>query len=946
MFFFFSLLLAQAEVGYYRQPSSDGVHIVFVAEDDLWIVPIEGGEARRLVHMDGVELNPLFSEDGKYLFWTSQAEGNREVYKAKLYCCGFEKSIPIQQWERLSWREGEDVLLGFGEKDELLIRNLSQAPFYRSEIEVLNLKTLSIHRLGEKQHQRARQGNSLLWQDVGTDWQIWKQYRGGLAPEIWLQVGAEKQNISNWVGEDIEPFWVQKTPYFLSDRQGRMGLFSWKNKKIEQIFVSENWDLHSPKPMPNGKIIAELGGEIIEIDPETKDIKKIPIALPAREKKTTSFLLGDYINQVVGTKEAILIQYRGFVDQVSSSGEWKNLGLAEYIDSTGDVWIQNGQLVIKNGFEEDTILKYSKGFDLVGAPSKGADWIVARSQDLSLWLFSVTDDEKPILLQKNIRFPIEDFSWSKDGRQLVFTGIDQKGNQGIYHYNTETREKKTISQDFSHQHDPVWFGEQNEIVFLSSSEISLQTGKDNQNHIVVLEDRVVKYNQNGELERLNIPVGSYQDLKIREEQFFLLSQEGELFRYDLRDYSWQSLQQDVKSFKLEQNREILVWKEEQISWIDWDGRQQREIYFAAEVRSVDIDDEWRRIFEATVRLVDSSFAEKERLPKDWEQRVIHYQKLLPRLRSRTELNELLKELVGDLETSHLMVFGGVEHPFGARNASIGADVEWRKNAWVITKVYNSGIELPFRLTNSVEGMCIREIDGEKMQKGAPIGKYLTEKDGKKISLTIQDCDKKEPKKEIRIRGLSTDQQVKEMDWMLQNRTFVDEQTNGKVGYIHLPNLMEEGLGKLERWIDVENKEKGIIIDLRYNGGGYYEVAALERIFLAEIGQFRWANGQLESFPYRSKNAPKRVFLINGATQSAGEGLGLGAKSLGATLVGTRTWGGYSSFARIKLPDGGIVGVTTVIWKDDDIENRGIEPDIMLIEEQEQLEKAIEVLLSY
>ena len=939
-----SIPWAWADVGYYRQPSSDGTNVVFVAEDDLWIVPIEGGVAQRLTNMEGVELYPLLSPNGNKLFWTGQADGNREIYAAKLSCCGFEKSKPLEKWERLTWRQGTDRLLSFGEtEEELIIQNSFQAPFFRSDIEILELETFSIRRFAENMHRVAKQGDGLLWQDQGTDWQIWKGYKGGLAPEIWMQNGEKKWNISNWEGEDTKPFWIDHDPYFLSDREGRMGLYTWKEGVVEQVFLSEDWDLHSPKTMPNGKIIAELAGQIIEIDPSVKESRIIPIELPEKKQKELSFLLEEYINQVsLSDSGEVLIQYRGQVEQVSENGEWKTLGFAEYIDETGEIWIQNGQLYLKERIKEGPFIQHSAGFDLIGSPSLGKEWIAVRSQDLGLWLFSVEDDQEPILLHQNIRFPIEDFSWSEDLKQLVFTGINEKGVQGIYLYDTQTKEKTLLSQDFSHQHDPVWLGE--EIVFLSSSEISLHTGKDNQQQIISLEDRVVKYTHEGKLERLSIPIGSYQKLKIWNEQFLLLTQERELLRYDPRDRSWQSLQRDVENFQTGKDGRILIWKKKHIFWIDLNGKLSRELSLAGQVRQVEQTDEWSRIFEETLRLIKSSFVDETRLPSDWNERAASYQKLLPKLRSRTELNELLKELLGELGTSHLMVFGGTENPSGARIASIGADLQWQDKAWVITKVYDSGIEIPFRLPQSVEGMCIREISGEKPKKGIPIGRYLTEKVGKKMIIRVQDCEKEEDIQELIVQGLGSDRKVRELDWMFQNREAVHKQTNGEIGYIHLSNLQGEGLSSLERWIDVEYRKKGMIVDLRYNGGGYYEAAALERLFRAEIGQFQWANGKKESFPFHSASEQRLVFLVNGGTQSAGEGLALGAKELGATLIGTRTWGGYSSFGQKILPDGGVVGVTTVIWNGEDIENRGVQPNILIVEEGEQLEKAIEILL--
>ena len=930
---------AFAESGYLQEPSSDGKNIVFVAEDDIWIVPIEGGDAQRLIASRGRDAEPLLSSDGSRLFWTSTLDGNREIYSAKLSCCGVQKTIPVEKWKRLTWRQGEDHLLGFGaSEDELELRNLSQSPFFRSEVALLDLKDLSIHTL-EIAHDIAVNGEFVLWQDQGTDWQVWKGYRGGLAPEIWLNDGTHKQNLSNWIGEDTKPFWLDDRAYFLSDRNGNTGLFTWTGAEVTEVFVSEEWDLQAATPLPNGKVLAVLAGKIVAVDPKSKEQREIEIHLPEHLRIEQSFLLKSHLRQVaLGEGAEVFLQYRGMVDQFSEADGWITIGRAESISKDGQFWVENGQLRSKDG----TFLQMSEGFALIGEPQVGADWIAVRSQDLCLWLFSKDDSQEPRRLQRNIRFPVEDQSWSDDGQKLLFTGISEQGIQGIYQYAPEFDEKLLMIDDFSHQHAPVWQGE--DILFISSSEISLHVGTDNQEYVIGLEDRVLRRKKNGELERMPIPVGSYRALKLGIEQIFLLSQDDELFRFDSRDQSWTSMERGVKSFQITENGKIIAWLADQIIWMNLDGQTFKELDLSGQVRAVILEEEWARIFEETVRLIESSFIYAENLDQEWRAQVEAYRAILPRIRTRSELNLLLKELIGDLGTSHSMVFGGVEGPSGAGSASLGAVVQEHRNGWEIVEVYDSGTELPYRFPQSVEGKCLQSIDGEKVGKGKALGFHTKNKIGSKIKVHVRNCEGRAESQELVIQGLSDDRRVRELDWMLQNRAFVHQNSDGKMGYVHLSDLQSQGLQELERWIDVENREGGLIVDLRYNGGGYYEAAALERIFRTELGTFQWSNGQIESFPYRSVPNAKRVFLVNGATQSAGEGLALGARILGANLIGTRTWGGYSSFAQKEVVDGGIIGVTTVLWGEGEIENHGVEPDILIAGEQEQLAEAVRYLL--
>lgn len=205
---------------------------------------------------------------------------------------------------------------------------------------------------------------------------------------------------------------------------------------------------------------------------------------------------------------------------------------------------------------------------------------------------------------------------------------------------------------------------------------------------------------------------------------------------------------------------------------------------------------------------------------------------------------------------------------------------------------------------------------------------------------------------ITVIGIKSETRIRQMDWAEENRKKVAEYSGGTIGYIHAASMNPIGIQDLERWFDLENKENGLVVDMRWNGGGLYEGSVVDRMFRSSYGQFVWGNQAYSNYPTGVRTA-SRVVLINGHTQSSGEGVAIGARHRGAYIIGSRTWGGYSSTADGKdQVDGGFVGVTGLMWKDHNglgyIENKGLEPDLQIYNPilggDHQLKEAIDYLM--
>jgi tricorn protease len=196
-----------------------------------------------------------------------------------------------------------------------------------------------------------------------------------------------------------------------------------------------------------------------------------------------------------------------------------------------------------------------------------------------------------------------------------------------------------------------------------------------------------------------------------------------------------------------------------------------------------------------------------------------------------------------------------------------------------------------------------------------------------------------------------------LTWVNQRRELVDKLSNGRIGYIHVPNTSFEGNRELHRGLYAYHDKEALIIDDRYNGGGFIPDVMTDLLDRKTLSY--WQRNGLNPMrtPGVAHDGPK-VMLINGYSSSGGDAFPYYFKKKGlGTLIGTRTWGGLVGISgNASLVDGGSISVPRFGIYDENgewiIEGIGVYPDIEVVDRPEQLakgedpsiEKAVEVLL--
>ena len=383
--------------------------------------------------------------------------------------------------------------------------------------------------------------------------------------------------------------------------------------------------------------------------------------------------------------------------------------------------------------------------------------------------------------------------------------------------------------------------------------------------------------------------------------------------------------------------------------------------------SVNYPQEWAQMFREAWRLQQEFFWTEDMSGVDWQRVFKRYERLLPRIGSRSELSDLIWEMQGELGTSHAYEYGG-DYPFSPRYPVgwLGADLAYDPecSAWRFQRIYEGDVWCRNGHSPLAEpGMLVQPGDVLLGIAGVPLeaqttpGELLVNQAGEQIILTVASKDTPDQPRHVVVRTLASERTSRYREWVRTNAALVSEATAGRVGYLHIPDMAELGISEFHRGYLAQVDRDGLIIDVRYNAGGMISPLILEKLMHRHLGYDvpRW--GTPESYPYHTLRG-HLLALTNQFAGSDGDMFTASFRELGlGPVVGKRTWGGVIGIdSRYQLVD----GTTTTqpqysIWFHHagwSVENYGVDPDIEVEDTPQsyqqgrdlQLERAVEVML--
>ncbi|WP_329526619.1 S41 family peptidase [Streptomyces sp. NBC_01462] len=362
------------------------------------------------------------------------------------------------------------------------------------------------------------------------------------------------------------------------------------------------------------------------------------------------------------------------------------------------------------------------------------------------------------------------------------------------------------------------------------------------------------------------------------------------------------------------------------------------------LHEVDPPAEWRQAYDEAGRIIRAYFWEPHMCGIDWDAVLAQYRPLVERVASPDEFADLLREVLGELGTSHAYVAAarrneGPGH-YQRWQGLLGANFVRRDGCWTLKRILpgdssDSKARSPLAGTGIREGAVLTHIDGRPVDPVTGPYPLLAGAGGTTVELTFVPPTGEGPSRRVAVVPLIDERPLRYQDWVAKRREVVRELSGGRCGYLHIPDMGGSGWAQFNRDLRLEVSRPALLVDVRGNAGGHISELVVEKLTRTILGWDLTRNAQPVSYASSAPRGPV-VALADEATSSDGDMITAAFKLLGlGPVVGQRTWGGVVGMTgRHQLGDGTVITVPmNAAWFDAygwSVENRGVAPDLEVL----------------
>lgn len=1062
---------------YLRYPHIHQDQVTFVAGDDIWLAPIEGGRAWRLTdHREPVR-TPRFSPDGSHIAFVSFRDGHPEAYVVPVDGDGATR--------RLTWWGAKNTLvLGWTADGRVLVA--SHAGEFNLRHTVVKAVALdgSVERLryGPAWGIAERDGGAVALSTPGSRPPAhWKRYRGGSAPRLWLDPAGDGpwvQLLPDEPASLVDPMWVDGRLAFVSDRAGRVpGTAEEANEQANLwVFDDELPDASSePRQLTfqgpdhgyvrdaatdGQRVVWHSRGRIVLLDDMSGEPRPIEISNPGAEPEAFQAASAKNLSRPSPDHggDASLVAWRG-------NGYWltHREGPARALVADSAVRVREPVILGRTGFgvfatdaegEDSLEIHHLTGEEssrriatgelgriLSLASDPQGEQLAAISHDGRISLVNV-DDGSVSQVGHSPEGEARSPSFSPDGRYLLWSQpIDDAITlHRLMIFDTHSDDDAIIlTSGTFHDHDPAFTRDAKHVVFLSERtfdpeydphEFALSFAGSTRPWLIPLsasepppfgpsaegwrisspeedddsddtdddengdevaspgldaegaEDRAVPF---------PVPSGEYRRLSTCEAGVLWIDENREtgalgtrragvkdeptpdtIQLWSLKKRTVETIVDKVQDYAVSGDGRNLVVRYKESVTVTPANRKPKDEKDPSVVKvdlsrlrfEIDPRVEWSQMYDENARLMRDHFWREDMDGVDWGGVVERWRPLVETLCSHDDLVDLLWETVAELNTSHAYVMP-TEPPGDQKRrlGLLGADLSSDDDGWKIDRILpgessDPAARSPLRAAgvDAHENDLIVAVDGTPVDSDFGPARLLIGAADKPVELRLR---RDGEDRRVVVLPLEDEEVLRYQDWVHSRREYVAERSEGRLGYVHIPDMMSTGWAQLHRDWRHATKREGLIVDVRYNRGGHTSQLVLARLSKKLVG---WTVGRhyesAASYPISSPRGPV-VLVANEYSGSDGDIINAASQAVGLdAVVGRRTWGGVVGIdGRFSLVDGtSVTQPRYAFWLDGKewaVENYGVEPDIEVVhtpadffsDDDPQLDRAMEEALN-
>jgi tricorn protease len=1027
-----------------RRPALAGTRIVFSYAGDLWTVPRTGGDAVRLTSGEGQESNPVVSPDGTLVAFSGQYDGNTDVFTVPV-----TGGVP----KRLTWHPQADIPLAFTpDGKRILIRSARLSPNNTGRLFTIPLDGGFAEEVPLPMAEAAAlspDGQRLAYTPV-AGWDVWKRYRGGRMPSIWIANLADSkvEKIPAANSNDTNPMWTAGRIWFLSDRNGRVSLWSYdpSSKRVAEALPNTGLEFKSASAAGE-TIVIEQFGQVLLYDIRSGKAQPVTIRVNADLPGMRPYydkVGARFRSPAISPAGArVALEARGEILTVpAEKGDTRNLTNSSGVADRSPAWSPDGRLVAwlsdesgeyalhvgpQSGLGEVRKYELPPAFYFDPRWSPDSKKILLRDSNLALHYYDLDARKLVKIDQDSYDSPFRaeiNASWSPDSRWVAYTKLLKNHLRAVHVYSLVEGQMHQITDGLSDARHAAFDRGGRYLYFTASTNVGLGSGwldmssLDRQStrnaYLIVLrkddpspllpesdeerpeepkkpeppkpdaakaaETRIDLDSIGQRILSLPIPARAVAGLDTAKNGAVFLHEAqsafgqapagGTLHKFDLKTRKFEKFLDDVSAFQISANGEKMLFRQAQ-RWAicgtaaaprPGEGTLKTD---ALEVR-VDPPAEWRQMYREAWRIERDFFYDPNLHGVPVPRMKDLYAGFLDAIAHRADFTYLLVDMLGELSAGHTFVSGGAfpevkTVPVGL----LGADYRIENNRYRFARVYsgenwNPGLRAPLTApgVNVQAGEYLLAVNGRDVAAADEVYRYFEGASDRQTVLRVGPNPDGSGSREVTVIPVPDESGLRNLAWIEDNRRLVDRLSGGRLGYVYLPNTSTQGYANFNRWFFAQTGKQGIVLDERFNGGGFVADYIIDYLRRPLWNFFTTRAGETFTTPMNGIFGPKAM-VINEYAFSGGDAMPwyFRAAKIGP-LVGKRTGGGLIGNTGFVPPllDGGSVTAPNLAfynlkgqW---DVENNGVAPDVEVELDpalwrqgrDAQLEKAVEILL--